>query len=230
MASEMTLQFYQNYYDDSQLEFIYPFAIPHKNYELTRFFENSVIADLVPKSNADYVAVCSWRLAQKRQDGSTPLVLRNQLGLSEEKILGHDFDVAVLCPVKHKDIVNKLVLWHGENATNAVDALRKFIRVPDEVEHVIYQNHFIARGSIYKDYVKTCLLPCMDFMASYSEDGRDVFFEDSGYISRKKNASPEEIKRIQKAFKRNDWPIAPFILERLFSLWIHGKGFNVINL
>lgn len=225
----MSLQFYQIYYQDSQLEHLYPFAIPYKNDILTRFFENSVIAQIIPNTTADYVSVCSWRLAQKRQDGPTPMILRNQLSLSEEKILGSDFDIAVLTPVKHKDIINKLNLWHGQNAMDAVDALRKFIRVPDEVDHVIYQNHFIARGSIYKDYVRNCLLPCMDFMASYSEDGRDIFFEDSGYITRKKH-SPEEIERIKKALKRNDWPIAPFILERLFSIWIHGKGFKIINL
>ena len=40
----------------------------------------------------------------------------------------------------------------------------------------------------------------------------------------------QEIQAYQKASGRQDWPIAPFILERLFSIWINDKNFKVIPL
>jgi len=40
-------EFYQIYYHDSQIEKLYPFAIPYFNETLTIFFENSVIKDVV---------------------------------------------------------------------------------------------------------------------------------------------------------------------------------------
>ncbi len=219
-----TLDFYQIYFKDEQLDKLYPFAIPHKNERCTDYFENSVIAELVPKSSSDYISVCSWRLRQKRAEGASEVILKNSKSfeLTEERILSSDFDIAILTPRNHKDIAAKFCLWHPENGPAALGKFRQFIKIPETVDHAIYENHFIARREIYQDYVKNCLIPAIAFV---SEEW--IFSSASGYITKK---SQQEIEAYQKATGKKDWPIAPFILERLFSLWSNKKGFKVINL
>lgn len=219
MAAARTLDFFQIYYDDAQLTELYPFSIPYKNTTLTPYFENSVIEDLVPKSKSDLVAVCSWRLRQKRED----MWQLTDKSLTHEKITTADFDVAVLTPrsPSHKALLMASI-WHGPAWDNAINDLRKFIKIPREVSKAIYENHFIATKEIYHEYVNHCLTPCI----SYIRDN-PLYMADSGYAKRK---TPEEVKRYSNLSGRSDWPIAPFILERLFSIWIEGKQFKIINL
>lgn len=214
-----TLDFYQIFYEDWQQDHIYPFATPYKNETLTPFFENSVIAKLVPQSSADLISVCSWRLKEKRND----MFRLTDKSLSYEKITNEDFDVAILTPrsASHKPLLMASA-WHGKAWDDALNDLRNFIKVPKEVSRAIYENHFIATKEVYHEYVNKCLLPCMDYIRD-----RSVYFEDSGYARRK---TPEEREKYTKTTGLSDWPIAPFILERLFSIWVEGKGFKLINL
>jgi hypothetical protein len=230
-----SLDFYQVYFKEEQLGQLYPFAIPHKNETLTDYFENAVIADLVPKSSADYISVCSWRLRQKRSESSTPLVLKHDLVLSEEKILSQDFDMAILTPRRPTfRMLDMAANWHGKTWADSFsvfcsDFLRpNGIKIPyitkdEDLKHAIHENHFIAKGGIYKMYVEYCLKPAIAFMGE-----RAIFSSDSGYVHKKRDT--KEIKEYQQKSGRQDWPIAPFILERLFSIWINDKNFKVINL
>lgn len=232
MASER-LKFYQIYYRDEQLKECYDFATAYRNGPPTDFFENSIIEDLVPKTDADYISVCSWRLRRKRLDGWTPVILKfANMGddLSEEKILKQDFDIAVLTPRSgsHK-MLGMSEIWHGQAWRGAFNELKKFMLLPEEVKTPIYENHFIARKEIYHAYVNNCLSHCMEFMS-----GRDVFFQDSGYSEKKsrdkQGGGPQAVERYRQETGRKDWPIAPFILERLFSIWINDKDFKIINI
>lgn len=230
------LDFYQIVYESEHIQECYPFAKVYCNPTLTDFFENSVIAHLVPKCQAEHIAVCSWRLKRKRLDGWTPLLcgFAGQADdLTEEKIMRLDADIMVLTPrtPRHQMLANA-AKWHGGPQhnyawDNAIAELKKFIRVPEEVKTAIYENHFVARKQIYHEYVTDCLLPCMDFMR-----GLPVFYEDSGYAE-KKGRDPQggqkAVERYRKETGRNDWPIAPFILERLFSIWINDKQFKIVN-
>ena len=99
--------------------------------------------------------------------------------------------------------------------------------MPVELNYPIYENHFIARGEIYRDYVRTCLIPVIDFM----ETQGNIFTQDAGYRARKEMTGDiEAIIEYEKATGRKDWMIGVFLLERLFSIWINERGFNVINL
>lgn len=226
----MTLDFFQIYYDDNQKPSLYDFSIPYKNTTFSPYFENSVIANLVPKSKADLIGVCSWRLREKRQQGWTPVIL-GDTGLTKEKILSHEFDVAVLCPFDQKhETMEKAHHWHGQAWDDAINELRSIITIPDKLEgNAIYQNHFIARKEIYQEYVNTCLAPVISFM-----EDKEVFKRPSGYIYKKKD--PKEVNRTLRLLSEYyghmmaDYPIAPFILERLFRIWIEGKGFKLVNL
>lgn len=227
MADKIDL--FQILYDESQREQLYDFAKPVFSVGLTPYFENQFIAALVPQSQADYISVCSWRLRKKRNDAAHYLGGLNKDVLSLSKIEeAMPFDVAILTP--HSPAHQPLAMapnWHGKAWIDAFDAFKPFLRqfgkVPDELRYAIYENHFIARKEIYHDYVSTYLLPAIRFIGD-----NPVFFVDSLYVPKKKDQT--EIARVQKLLKANDWPILPFILERLFSFFINDKGLNVIKL
>lgn len=231
----MTLDFYQIYFKDEQLKVLYDFAIPYKNHSVSDFFENDVIKTLVPNSEADFISVCSWRLRAKRLEGICPVILKNDVSLSKEKILSQDFDIANLRPFSssHQMLCNAR-FWHGGPQHNyawekAEEELSKFIHIPNEVRTAIYENHFIARKEIYRQYVSECLIPTMEFMGE-----KEVFKADAGYAEKKTRdrdgKGPDAVKEYRQLTGRNDWPIAPFILERLFSIWCNDKNFKIINI
>lgn len=231
-----TLDFFQIYYDDAQKDSLYDFSTPYKNETLTDYFENKIISDLVPNSQADIISVCSWRLKQKRGD----CYRLPDKTLTKEKILNADFDIAILTPrhLNHKPLLMASE-WHrifddrgnciATPWDDAFTVLKGFLKsnlgiiVPDELTHTIYENHFIAKAEVYKQYVKEYLLPCMAFI-----EGKEVFKADAGYLTKKRNTN--EVKAYQEKTGRIDWPIAPFILERLFSIYCEGRGFKIINL
>lgn len=217
----MTLDFIQIIYEESQKEACYTFSKIYKNETVTPYFENSVIADVVPRLSSKLIGLCSWRLAAKRND----MFKLSDKVLTEDKILGADFDIAILTPRGHKDILNKLYQWHHEPAVLAVQEFNKFIRIPETVDYAIYENHFIARSEIYRDYVSNCLAPAIDFMRD-----NPVFDLPSGYLRRKSQSDQEHIKPILESWGMKDYPIGVFILERLFSVFINKKGYKVINL
>lgn len=222
MARE--LDFFQVYFNDNQLSKLYEFATPYFNPTIDEFFENSVILQLVPQSDADLISVCSWRLKSKRGDCYRLI----DKVLTKEKIVNTDFDIAVLTPrsPEHRPL-EMASHWHGKAWDIAFEEFSIFLKqeglYPEgELSHTIYENHFIATKEIYHDYVQV-LKRAMDFCR-----GNDKFYIDSGYIHKKRDT--DEIKEYQQKSGRLDWPIMPFILERLFSIYCEGKGFKIINL
>lgn len=230
-----TLDFYQVIYKEEQRSHCYPFAKVYFNETLTYNFENDVICRLVPESSADYIGVASWRLKQKRNDGGTPKVLNFKLELSEEKILANDFDVAILTPRRPSfKPLDMAANWHGKVWQDAFSVFKTGFLDPmgillpnleagEDLKHTIHENHFIAKQSIYREYCQLLSL-AIEFMRS----NESVFLADSGYVNKKRDL--QEVKEYQKKSGRYDWPIQPFILERLFSIWINNKNLNVINL
>jgi len=217
-----TVDFYQVYFEDDQFSELYNFAVPYFNENLTVYFENSIIAELVPQCKADLIGVASWRLAKKRGDR---IQVRKPLTL--ESITENEYDIAILTPRSnsHQPLA-MAAYWHGRAWTEGVAALKpwfkeKGIRIKGELSKTVYENHFIATREIYQEYVKDILIPCMGFM-----DGKEVFMQDSGY----KKKLAHEKAALKEKLGIDYWPIAPFILERLFSIWIEGKPFKIISL
>lgn len=224
-----SIDFIQILYDESHHEKLYPFARPYFSCGLTPYFENAIIAGIVPTLQADYISVCSWRLRQKRGDTVVQLGGFGKDVLTYESIeQAMPFDVAILTPhsAAHKPLV-MAPNWHGKAWVEAFEAfkpfLRQFGRVPEELTNTIYENHFIARREIYHSYVNDYLIPAINYIGF-----NPVFYQDSHYLPKKKDK--KEIERVQKLLNRTDWPIAPFLLERLFSFYIEDKGFKVIKL
>lgn len=225
-----TLHFVQIYFEPWQTDHLYPFAFRWFNEHPTNYFENAVIAQAVPTISHDLISVCSWRLAKKRGD----MWRLSDKTLTVEKILGADYDIAVLTPrsPRHRPL-EMSSKWHGAAWDNAFGIFKKQflptigIRCPEELTHAIYENHFIAQRDIYHRYVDECLIPAMHFIDQYPGLESNPFLADSGYARRKTDG---ERKAYFEKTGRHDWPIAPFILERLFSIWIEGKGYKIINL
>lgn len=222
-----TIDFIQILYAEEQRKELYPFAKPYYSVGLTPYFENGIIAGIVPVLRSDFIGVASWRLAKKRNDGYAPVILKNDLTLTEEKILNADADVCILTPnrINHQPLA-MAANWHGQAWVDAFHVFKGFlhsvgIEVPNELTHTIYENHFIARREIYHDYVKNILIPACSFVVD-----NPVFMVPSGYVYKKRDA--KEIQRVQKLLNMKDWPILPFILERLFSIYIQDKGFKVV--
>lgn len=230
-----SLTFIQIIYKEEQRSSCYDFAHVHFNTRLTDSFENDVICNLIPGLKSDYLGIASWRLKQKRSEASTPQVLNHRLELTREKIIESDFDVAILTPRRPSfKMLDSASNWHGTVWQDTFSLFKtgflnpRSISVPDieageDVKHAIHENHFIARNEIYQEYVKDVLAPAIEFCNLHHE-----FKQDSGYVNKKRDL--EEVREYQKKSGRIDWPIQPFILERLFSIWINDKNFNVINL
>ena len=231
-----TLDFFQVWFEDFQRKHLYDFATPYYNESVTPYFENSVIADLVLKSEADLIGIASWRLKEKRNSLPAYRTLKGiaETEFSREKILNANFDVAILTPMMpgHHMLLTGQHFF-GERWTSAFGILSTFLsdelsmNLPEEISHAVYGNHFIAARHVYHQYVSQCLIPTLNFM----ETEKATFLKDSGYASSKVNAHGLEVVRAyQEKSRHADWPIAPFLLERLFSLWIERRELNVVNL
>lgn len=213
-----TAELVQIFYEEEQKAHCFPFARLHFNDRLTIFFENSVIKDLVLASESEKIAVCSWKLKQK---------LRWYIGKHREltqEVMDSDYDV--LSFTRNSDshqmlaAANKYHKGFKEGMQKICDHIG--LKVPGEVKQPIYQNHFSAKREIYRDYVQNFLSPAMEFM---STDMKELAMSDSNYsqLSRSK-ITPEYL---MDKIGLPHYPLAPFILERLFSVYIQNKKIKV---
>lgn len=220
----MAARLIQIYYKDEQKSSCYPFADLYFNDGLTIFFENSVIKDLVLASTDEKIGVCSWKLKEKMRWN----ILRPRQ-LTQE-VLETEYDV--LCFTgnsKNHQMLTSAERWHeGFKATmkKCLDVIDQ--KMPAEVKTPIYQNSFMARLDIYQDYVKNWLNPIM--IATLSDPALfELMTVDSKYssLAKKDAASPEYL---QEKIGMPFYPMSPFILERLFSVYCHNNRINVTQL
>lgn len=209
----------QIYYDDDQLSALYPFATPCKNEALDIFFENSVIAHLVPERTADKISICSWRLREKM---AWQLKLPREL--TQSVLDADDYDVLSFTNNSH---AHKMLAaaegWHP-GFTETLKMVLESINqpLPFLIRHPIYQNHFSARADIYKEYVATWLQPAINAMKNDATINARIMI-DSKYIDHKRR-TPEFL---QDKIGIPYYPLAPFILERLFSVYCASKNINI---
>lgn len=217
MASKLV----QIIYDDSQRKECYPFSEIYFNDSLTIFFENAIIADLVMASKNEKISVCSWKLKQKMR-----WYISNPREITQE-LLESDYDVMSFTKnTRHHMMLEAAEQWHK----GFKDILRKVcdsigVLCHNEVKIPIYQNHFSAKFEIYQDYCKNYLIPAMDVMQKDPEINKLIMI-DSNYSELDKTP-PEKLDIIEKEIGVRYFPMAPFILERLFSVYVHNKNIKV---
>jgi hypothetical protein len=206
------IEFYQIYFKPTHLPALFPFAIPYYNATLTPFFENSVIKTLIQSSSAEKIGVCSWALKHKMKMCLRPLT---------ESVLHEDYDVLSFSRMsKHHKMLPSAEAWHpGFTAllTKIMSQVGyKVVQVP---KYPIYQNAFVARTEIYREYVKDFLVPAMEVMSTDAE-----CWKDSGYTKLKREPLSDNAK---VDLGVGYYPMHTFLCERFFSQWLETKKLNV---
>lgn len=210
---------YQIYYKDQQKDSLFPFAVPYFNEDLTIFFENAVIANLVKNTNADRIGVCSWKLSQKlriRVGERKPLTL---------EALNSDYDILSLTrnSARHQ-MLAMAYQWHKEFKPTITLLWEKLgFKMPGEAKNPIYQNSHVSKTSIYRDYVENFLSPAME-LTMKDEQVNKMMTQPSGYVTLSRDADPRSVK---EKLGLSDYPISPFILERCPSLYFQLKGYRI---
>lgn len=222
MAS--SVDFFQIIYREEQRKDCYPFAKVHFNNKLTHFFENSVINDLVLASTADKISVCSWKLQEKmRWNVCRPRPLT-------EEVLRTDYDVlSFTCNTKYHQMLAAADKWHAGFRLIMARILHVLDeKMPSEVKNPVYQNHFAASNDIYQEYVLTWLSLAMCVMDRDPEINK-LCWQDSNYskLAQRDAATPEYL---QQHIGVPYYPLFPFLLERLFSIFCHNKKIRVTYL
>lgn len=209
------MEFWQIYYDESQLRHLYPFARPYLNEGLTIFFENAIISKLVMDSTADKISVCSWRLHQKT---------RNIFPVTKEALESNYEVMAFRIVSKKHTMIAAMGQWH-KDAVIALDLLWSKLgyKRPGEARHPIYMNHYAARTDIYQDYVKNFLIPAMELITK-DEELNEIMLRPSGYGRLSKTS---DLRSVQAKLGMSDYPLNPFVLERCPSLWYEMKGVRI---
>lgn len=215
------VDFFQICYKPEHEKECYSFSKKYFNNSLTEFFENSLIKSLVSTSEADKIAVCSWKLKQKMRWN-----VRMPRELTEE-VLKTDFKVMSLTGnTQYHQMLNSAEAWHPGIKTILAKLMKHLgDPMPSEVKNPIYQNHFCATRQIYQQYVFEYLSPSMILMNNDLEL-RELCWRDSNYsnLNKTDSATPAFLKeKIGVAY----YPYHPFVLERLFSIFCHNRRIKV---
>lgn len=211
----------QIYYHEDQKKNLYTFAVPYFNQGLTIFFESSVIKDVVSTTKADKIAVTSWKLREKmRYYVGIPRVLTEELLESEYDIMSFTRNT------KDHQMLRSAERWHPGFLKTFDKILENIgVRRPGEVKVPIYQNHFAARTEIYKDYVQKYLSPAMDCISNDAEVNAMAMCD-----SRYSDLTNQSAEHLNAKLGISYYPLAPFLLERLFSIYVHNNRINVTYL
>jgi len=209
---------HQIYYKHEHLNKLYAFAQPYYNEGLTIFFENKPIADIVKASESPTIAVASWKLGQK---------LRRSQPLTPERL---ESNYQVLSFTRNSTRHNMMAMsnaWHpGFLKTITLLWEKLGLKIPGEVKDPIYQNHYSAKKEIYKDYVTNFLSPAME-MTEKDEELHEMMIQPSGYGKLSRDC---DLRSVKEKLGMNDYPLAPFILERCPSLFFTMKRIHVTYL
>lgn len=208
-------------YRDEQAASCFPFAQIYYNESLTVWFENKIISDLVPASTDGFVSICSWKLSQKMR-----MNVRRSQPLTQE-VLESDYEVLSFTNnTKFHDFF-QFADAHHKNFRQTFEKMlgAAGIKMPSKVKCPIYQNAFSAKREIYQDYVKNYLLKCMEVIQLNPEVNK-LAMVDSNYsqLARNSAATSEYLKeKIGVGF----YPLVPFLLERLFSVYCTNNRIKV---
>lgn len=211
-------ELYQIYYEPNQLQYLYPFAKPYFNDRLTVFFESSVIRELVPKSIAKSIGVCSWRLREKQR-----YYIGRPRPITEE-VINSDYEVLSFTKnTKYHKMLANAAQSHAHFQpcfTKLLSAIG--VNCPGEIKNPIYQNHFCARSDIYRHYVERYLSRVMDTITN-DPVINEMAMRDSNY-SKLSQQNPEHLRdKIGLTY----YPMVPFLLERLFSVFCQNEKIKV---
>jgi hypothetical protein len=95
------------------------------------------------------------------------------------------------------------------------------VNYENDPQHVVYAHQFIAKKSVWIDYVNTVLIPSIELMET---ELWETVNQDAGYtLAMKKEA-------LKAATGLDFYNYLPFVCERLFMQFIHHRNLNTIQL
>lgn len=213
----------QIYFNTGSKSNLLDYFTPYHNHTPTVFLENTVISQEVKKCSAQYFGTVSHKLRFK--------INNFPYDRNEKKIDRGYFEyvlptcnVLVLQRVAG-NMMQQMENWHSGSTKTLqmiLDAVGYGFDVGSTIKHNVYSNHFIARYGIYEEYVRMLLDPAMEAMEE-DKGIKKLCMKDSGYTTLT-GAPPEHL---QKAWGFSYWPMHPFLCERLFSIYINNKNYNV---
>ncbi len=213
----------QIYYNDESKASLLDYFTPYENTSPTMFLENTVISEEVKKCDAQYFGVVSHKVRHKINNFPYD---RNEQKIGRgyfERVLP-SCNILVLQRVAG-NMMQQLEAWHAGSTDTLqmiLDAIGYHFNVGSNIKWNVYSNHFIARYGIYEEYVRLLLDPAMAVMESDKNIKRRCMI-DSGYTTL--TGPPPE--HLQKAWGIGYWPMHPFLCERMFSIYIDNKNYNV---
>lgn len=213
----MNVQLYQILYDESQRVSLSTSTSWYDNSNATNqpCLENHVIADLVMSGahlQADYFGVLSWAFERKRA-----VRIDKLLPLVDGSVDVYAFDNMH----KQPNVWTKAETWHKGIIKAAREAFFEMKRADVAVQFDkvrtpnIYSNAFIARTSVYEDYVHTWLVPFMNALAHVESAQSEC--KSYTALKQKQGVTTEHLQRV------TGYPyytLMPFICERLFSTYL----------
>jgi len=195
-------------------------------------FENNCMIDIIEKEksapefhwNNDYLGIFSCRFREKT-------------GISSDRLFNTFHNAKIL--IRHIDVYN-LSPDLGNNIAgygNFMDwseaghkGIKKLIQAccdhigiiyENNPDQVIYANQFIARKSVYIDYIERVIKPCLELLEGPLWNQVNV---EAGYTA---GLEKEELKKYTGLDFYN---FLPFICERMMMQYVHSEKLKTIRL
>jgi hypothetical protein len=224
----------QIYYNDSSLKNCYDFTNHYFNNPDSKFsmaiFENRVISELCETKNLDnqdIFGVLSHKF--KAVKSKTPIFGKESLIFNPENIqrLFNNSNTELLSFFGSNSTKN-IILQSKSNHPKtpfiqALDLLLKMANIDfnvlQPIPHRVYimRNAFIARFGIYQRYYNEMLKPCIEAMKDENNVRLNELLWQSANYSVERMRFKDNPKLTQFF---NKYPLHPFILERLPSIWL----------
>lgn len=211
------VQIYQILYDAAQTQHLSTDTIWYDNSNATKqpCLENHVIADLITSGDhngADYIGVLSWAFERKRA-----VRIDKLLPLVDGKYNVYAFDSLQSQP----NVWVKAETWHKGIIAAAREAFfaLEWYKVATTFDRIktpnIYSNAFIARTSVYEDYVTNWLIPFMDVLVLLRSAQEPCMSYTK--MKARQSVTAEHLKRVTGY---EYYTLMPFICERLFPTYL----------
>jgi hypothetical protein len=226
---------YQIYYSEETKARLEPEYIPYYNNPSTVFFEAKVMCDLIDKGahkGADYFGVVSPSLRNKikgTKKWGTSIRNMSEREFSpktfEQLVMDFRPDIASYTTHPAHAIFPWAERFHPgicRATIKILEKMKKRLYYDSKIIKPIYFNYFVAKSSIYEDYIKTFLKPAIHLM-THDPEIRKLVCVNSHYRAGK--MTPELAKQIGFDY----YPLHPFICERLINLYLLKHPFKIVT-